>query len=757
MSTLLHGCVGSLHEKKLTSCSQAAYYAANPAAVASTPLPGSAEHTAAWAAYAQQQAAAQQAAIMQQAAHVVATPGGGAQTAAEWEHRRLALSGPHAAAWATYYARVDAAAAAATAPVQPSPVLTTSYASYAAAASAPYAPQAYRPQAVAGYTAPAAAAPFVTSAPLRPQPKQSYNAVPPPGYGGASSAPVAAPAVVLPPPRPPAGPPPPPRPGLAAPYNAVPPAAPPPSSVAPAGGSSHGGWPPALRGWVERAFAACGASAEARAWVKAPLKAVIDDATQRGELWTRDWDATPLPRREGACDAPQPQPTPQVHAPQAAPQQHAARAAPGGWAGVAASPARVYVAPAPQPAGRARRRGRSRSRSVSRSSSSSSRSRSPARRSHAPHSSLSKAERKAARRRATLGGAGDGAGDGARGARAGRFGDGRADGAGGSHNGSGFAGTLRRRAAAALALSAAGDEGGGGEPDWDALTIRGTSCELEKSYFRLTSAPDPATVRPAPVLEAALARLVSGHAAGGLKWSYLNDQCKALRQDCTVQRLRTPLCARVYAFHGRLSLEAGDLAEFNQCAAVLGSLVAEGVDVHDAPAFAALGLLYAAVAGTRGAAMTRALAAACAHAGGGGEGAALARHAFAARAAIADANAAAFFRLRASASRHARCLMDAAVERVRFCAAKAAARAYGPAGLPLSAARAMWGFADEPSGAERTWLLAHGGALVGAGADERVDPASSAQLFVPVDDNAVSHGDAELDVSDFLKSAGQLP
>ena len=43
----------------------------------------------------------------------------------------------------------------------------------------------------------------------------------------------------------------------------------------------------------------------------------------------------------------------------------------------------------------------------------------------------------------------------------------------------------------------------------DALTIRGMCGDLEKSYFRLTSAPDPATVRPQPVLQRALRRLMT--------------------------------------------------------------------------------------------------------------------------------------------------------------------------------------------------------------------------------------------------------
>ena len=36
--------------------------------------------------------------------------------------------------------------------------------------------------------------------------------------------------------------------------------------------------------------------------------------------------------------------------------------------------------------------------------------------------------------------------------------------------------------------------------DWRELTIKGTCLTVEKTYFRLTSAPDPADVRPEEVL-----------------------------------------------------------------------------------------------------------------------------------------------------------------------------------------------------------------------------------------------------------------
>ena len=86
--------------------------------------------------------------------------------------------------------------------------------------------------------------------------------------------------------------------------------------------------------------------------------------------------------------------------------------------------------------------------------------------------------------------------------REGRFGDGRAPFGGGTFDDPEK--RRRRLAAMQLAAAAAGAEGGeGAELDWDSLTIRGTCTALEKSYFRLTSAPDPSLVRPEPVLRQA--------------------------------------------------------------------------------------------------------------------------------------------------------------------------------------------------------------------------------------------------------------
>ncbi len=162
-------------------------------------------------------------------------------------------------------------------------------------------------------------------------------------------------------------------------------------------------------------------------------------------------------------------------------------------------------------------------------------------------------------------GGGRSAEDARRAQRAGRFGDGRA--AGAARYGYG---------------SDDSDMACDDDDDEEATARRfggivvGTCQKLEKSYFRLTSQPDPASVRPEPVLDCALQRLVGMIARGEATYFYALDQFKGMRQDCTVQHLRNALAVRVYEAHARSSLEYGDTAEFNQCQARLGHLYAEG-------------------------------------------------------------------------------------------------------------------------------------------------------------------------------------
>ncbi|KAK4480465.1 hypothetical protein RD792_013538 [Penstemon davidsonii] len=119
------------------------------------------------------------------------------------------------------------------------------------------------------------------------------------------------------------------------------------------------------------------------------------------------------------------------------------------------------------------------------------------------------------------------------------------------------------RRASVLVLSRSFEESGTRaveDIDWDALTVKGTCQEIEKRYLRLTSAPDPATVRPEEVLEKALLMVQNSQK----NYLFKCDQLKSIRQDLTVQHIRNELTVKVYETHARLAIEVGDLSECNQ-------------------------------------------------------------------------------------------------------------------------------------------------------------------------------------------------
>ncbi len=95
--------------------------------------------------------------------------------------------------------------------------------------------------------------------------------------------------------------------------------------------------------------------------------------------------------------------------------------------------------------------------------------------------------------------------------------------------------------------------------DWDDQTVVGTSSKLEKSYLRLTSAPDPKTVRPLSTLVQTLELLKKKWRTEN-NYSYICDQFKSMRQDLTVQRIKNEFTVKVYEIHARIALEWATLA-----------------------------------------------------------------------------------------------------------------------------------------------------------------------------------------------------
>jgi hypothetical protein len=115
------------------------------------------------------------------------------------------------------------------------------------------------------------------------------------------------------------------------------------------------------------------------------------------------------------------------------------------------------------------------------------------------------------------------------------------------------------------------------EDETSNATIVGTNLSLEKSYFRLTAPPKPETVRPLHVLENTLIMLRQKWKAEK-NYNYICNQFKSLRQDLTVQHIKNTFTVKVYEIHARISLEKGDLGEYNQCQTQLKALYAQGLE-----------------------------------------------------------------------------------------------------------------------------------------------------------------------------------
>ncbi len=134
------------------------------------------------------------------------------------------------------------------------------------------------------------------------------------------------------------------------------------------------------------------------------------------------------------------------------------------------------------------------------------------------------------------------------------------------------------------------------ETDFEQMTVKGTCTTLEKDYLRLTAPPRAEFVRPFPILQQHLWNLQSEYYCCNrddgnflqdrmtipqTKWGisdsgdaenspfrrrqhdylWFCSQLKAIRQDCTVQRIQCELAVDVYETHARIALQEGDLNE----------------------------------------------------------------------------------------------------------------------------------------------------------------------------------------------------
>ncbi|XP_077232929.1 SAC3/GANP/Nin1/mts3/eIF-3 p25 family isoform X2 [Tasmannia lanceolata] len=320
------------------------------------------------------------------------------------------------------------------------------------------------------------------------------------------------------------------------------------------------------------------------------------------------------------------------------------------------------------------------------------------------------------------------------------------------------AGKLYNRRTNALLLSKNFDDGCSRaveDIDWDALTVKGTCQEIEKRYLRLTSAPDPATVRPEEVLEKALLMVQSSQK----NYLYKCDQLKSIRQDLTVQRIHNELTVKVYETHARLALEAGDLPEYNQCQSQLKNLYAEGIKGCHME-FSAYNLLCVILHSNNNRDLVSSMARLSAEA----KKDEAVKHALAVRAAVTSGNYILFFRLYKTAPTSlSTCLMDLYVEKMRFEAVKCISRSYRPT-VPVAFIARVLGFTNSVSaegsdekdtdGLEECeeWLRAHGASLApdNNGEMQLDSKATSSSLYMPDPEDAVSHGDTSLAVNDFL-------